>query len=190
MCKYVCALFTFQELLQSISDHEPDYVSLKRNAHTLCEGPSDEPKLLTSMSQVRESSARFVAEKLDTNAKVQLHTSDKVLSASSGEPSSAARPGQDEMQSVLSEYDRRLEELKKKLKVCLSERESQLESAREFDGLLSEMMLWMGGADLEGLRVRDPSSTIIQNQQQKCQVLTHIAYYYMYTHMYLLNMCR
>ena len=123
------------------------------------------------MSQVRESSARFVAEKLDANAKEQLQT-DKVQSVSPGQPNSAVRPGQAEQQSTLSEYDHRLEELKKKLKVCLSERESQLENARECDGLLSEMMSWLGGADLEGLRVRDPSSAVIENQQQKCQVLT------------------
>ena len=141
----------FQEILQSISDHEPDYVSLKRNAHTICEGPSDGKGLLANMSQMCESSAGFVAE-----AQLQM----------------LGRPGQAVMQSILSNYDRRLEELKKKLKVCLSERESLLERTRECDSLLSEMMSWMKGADLEGLRVRDPSSAVIQNQKHKCQVLT------------------
>ena len=39
------------------------------------------------------------------------------------------------------------------------------------DELLKEMMSWLEGVDLEGLRVRDPSSAVIENQQQKCQVL-------------------
>ena len=152
-------------------------MSLKRNAHTLCQGPSDEQGLLSSTSQVRKSSAGFVAEKLDAIAEARQRESKKVQSASPGQQSSVLRPGQVKMQSTLSEYDCRLEELKKKLKVFLTERESRLVSARECDGLLGEMMSWVGGADLEGLRVRDPSSVAIQNQQQKCQVLQYLHVY-------------
>ena len=152
-------------------------MSLKRNAHTLCQGPSDEQGLLASTSQVHESSAGFVAERLDTIAEARQQESEKVQSASPGQQSSVTRPGQVEMQLTLSDYDRRLEELKKKLKVFLTERESRLVSARECDGLLGEMMSWVGGTDLEGLRVRDPSSVAIQNQQQKCQVLQYLHVY-------------
>ena len=84
------------------------------------------------------------------------------------------RPGQLELESTLSDYDHRLEELKNKLRGYLTERQAQLESARECDGLLDGVMSWLDvcEADLDGLRVRDPSCAAIENQQQKCQVRT------------------
>ena len=156
--------------MQSISDHEPDFMSLKREAHTLCQGPSDEHKLLSSHSQLRDSSSPFVAKQLDNIA---------VEKPESGQRSSPgklcwtrSRPGQVELESRLEDYERRLENLKKKLGVCLSERETQLESARECEALLGEMGAWLKGgvAKLDELRVRDPKRSVIEDQQNKCQV--------------------
>lgn len=158
-----------QDLLQSISDHEPDFVSLKRDAKTLCQGPANEQGLLSKELEVRDSSAEFVAKQLDDIAKVQ---SSQVQGVSPGQPV-LPRPGQGELESTLLDYDRRLEEIKNKLKLYLTERETQLESARECDGLLDGMMSWLDTceADMDGLRVRDPSCAAIEKQQQTCQVL-------------------
>ena len=158
-----------QELLQSISDHEPDFVSLKRDAKTLCQGSANEQGLLSQKLQVRNSSAEFVAKQLDDMAKVQ---SSEVQSASAGELV-LPRPGQEELEATLLDYDRRLEEIKNKLKLYLTERETQLESARECNGLLDRIMSWLDTceADMDGLRMRDPSCAAIEKQQQTCQVL-------------------
>ena len=158
-----------QDLLQSISDHEPDFVSLKRDAKTLCQGPANEQGLLSKNLEVRDSSAEFVAKQLDDIATVQ---SSQVQGVSPGQPV-LPRPGQGELENTLLDYDRRLEEIKNKLKLYLTERETQLESARECDGLLDGMMSWLDTceADMDALRVRDPSCAAIEKQQQTCQVL-------------------
>ena len=165
-------------MLQSISDHEPDYHSLKRDTHTLCQGPQDEQELIARNSSLRDSSSQFVAEQLADTAKQYAPVAEQ-QSTSTGQPSSAAavsRPGQAELEQTLSEYDRRLEELKSKLRGSLSEREQQLESAKECEGLLEGVMSWLDvcEADLDGLRVRDPSSAVIEEQQQNCQVHKHV----------------
>ena len=150
---YVCLLASLlQDLLQSISDHEPEYVSLKKEASALCQGPSNETDLLSKSSQVQDSSAAFVAEQL---AQVAM-----------------ARPGQDQLEATLSDYDRRLEELKARLAGSVGELERQLERARECDGVMGGLLSWVeaGEAELDSLRVRDPSSAVIEGQQQKCEV--------------------
>ena len=166
---YFTPCLSSQDLLQSISDHEPDFTSLKKEAHTLCQGPPNEEKLLTSHSQLRESSATFVSKQLDETA---TETS-KGQGSSPGKPGwTGPRPGQTELESRLADYERRLEELKEKLSVCQREREGQLEKARECQGLLDDLEAWLkeGVAKLDGLRVRDPSCAVIEEQQGKCQV--------------------
>lgn len=142
---------------------------MKRDAKTLCQGPANEQGLLSRNLEVRNSSAEFVAKQLDDIAKFQ---SSQVQGVSPGQPV-LPRPGQGELESTLLDYDRRLEEIKNKLKLYLTERETQLESARECDGLLDGMMSWLETceADMDGLRVRDPSCAAIEKQQQTCQVL-------------------
>ena len=193
----IVALFCqFQSLLQSISDHEPDFVSLKRDGHTLCLGPSNEQGLLSDIGQLHDSSAEYVAKKLNEITR-ETQDSDRGQSSSPGKLTSMQhRPGQVELDSTLSDYDRRLEELKKKLRVCLSEREEQLERAREWEGLMEGMMSWLEGgvAQLDGLRVRDPSCDAIERQQQRCQVRTQLIhtmymYMYMYSASYTMHTC-
>ena len=162
-------VFCMQSLLQLISDHEPEYVSLKREGHTLCQGPSNEQGLLPMMSQLKDSSAEFVAKTLDDITK---STSDpeKGESTSPGKPNT--RPGQVELEETLSDYDRRLQDLKNKLQLCLDDREKQLSCARDYEGVVKTMMSCLegGGAQLDGLNVRDPTSDTIQKQQLVCQV--------------------
>ena len=76
------------------------------------------------------------------------------------------------MESRLADYERRLEEVKRLLQSCVSERESQLKRARECEDLLGEMGAWLRGGvvQLEGLRVMDPRCSAIGDQQAKCQV--------------------
>lgn len=151
-------------------------MSLKKEASSLCQGPPDEHKLLSSHSKLRDSSSAFVAKQLDDvigDASVAVVTSEG-QSSSPGQPSWAgSRPGQEGMESKLADYERRLEELKLKLKVCESEREKQLERAKEAESLFDDLGAWLkeGVVDLDGLRLRDPSCAVIEEQQIRCQVL-------------------
>ena len=172
--------------MQSVSDHEPEFTSLKKEAHTLCQGAPSEHQLLTTHSQLRDSSAAFVGKKLDdvavetpkdidskTTHGVAMETP-KGRGSSPGKPPgwTSPRPGQGELEKKLSEYERRLEELKEKLGRCLGEREKQLGRARECKGLLEGVGLWLkeGVADLKGLKVKDPRCSVIEEQQSRCQV--------------------
>ena len=165
-------MFCVQDILQSAADHEPEYVSLKRDANTLCGGPDNEQELLDAHSKLRESSAEYVSKELDVITKAHV-ANEEVQGSSLGKPNSTwPRPGQVELEEMLSDYDRRLEELKNKLQACLSQRESQLEGARECENLLEGMSSWLEGgvAKLDELRLRDPKCAVIETQQQKCQV--------------------
>ena len=167
--KYVLS----QNLLQSVTDHEPEYVHLKRDASTLCEGPHDEQELFDAHSRLCDSSAEYVAKQLDDSVANAQTTDDKDQSSSLGQQKSTRpRPGQVELEETLSDYDHRLEDLKNKLKMCLSESESQLEKAKECENVLEGMRLWLkeGVAQLDDLQVKDPKCAVIETQQQKCQV--------------------
>ena len=76
------------------------------------------------------------------------------------------------MESKLADFEKRLDELKKKLGVCASEREGQLVKARECEGVFGDLGEWVRVCvgELDGLRVRDPSCVVIEDQQRKCQV--------------------
>ena len=86
--------------------------------------------------------------------------------------STQPRPGQVELEATLSDYDHCLEDLKNKLKMCLSESESQLEKAKECENVLEGMRSWLkeGVTQLDDLQVKDPKCAVIETQQQKCQV--------------------
>ena len=83
-----------------------------------------------------------------------------------------ARPGEEEQEAVLREYDHRLAELKEKLAGSVGEREAQLKEAQECEESTKGLLRWMdeGAGELEGLKVCDPRSSVIAAQQQKCEV--------------------
>ena len=117
---------------------------MKREAQTLCEGPPTEAEYLTRASQGKETAP--------------------------GE--AAARPGQDQLEETINDFDKRLEALKKKLKIGLDDLTAQLEKATQFQDILAGLLSWVTEAEgeLEGLKITDPQSAAIEKQQQKCQV--------------------
>ena len=84
----------------------------------------------------------------------------------------AARPGQDQLEETISDFDKRLEALKKKLKIDLDNLTAQLEKATQFQDILAGLLSWVTEAEgeLESLKISDPQSVAIEKQQQRCQV--------------------
>ena len=84
----------------------------------------------------------------------------------------AARPGQEQLEETISDFEKRLEALKKKLKIGLDNFTAQLEKATQFQEILAGPLSWVTEAEgqLESLKIRDPQSAAIEKQQQKCQV--------------------
>ena len=117
---------------------------MKREAQTLCEGPPTEAEYLTRVSEGKETA--------------------------SGQ--AVARPGQDQLEETISDFDKRLEALKKKLKIDLDNLTAQLEKATQFQDVLAGLLSWVTEAEgeLKSLKINDPQSVAIEKQQQKCQV--------------------
>ena len=117
---------------------------MKREAQTLCEGPPTEAEYLTRVSQGKEPAPG----------------------------QAAARPGQDQLEETISDFDKRLEALKKKLKIDLDNLTAQLEKATQFQDILAGLLSWVTEAEgeLESLKISDPQSVAIEKQQQRCQV--------------------
>lgn len=117
---------------------------MKRESQTLCEGPPTEAEYLTRVSQGKEPAPA----------------------------QAAARPGQDQLEETISDFDKRLEALKKKLKIDLDNLTAQLEKATQFQDILAELLSWVTEAEgeLESLKISDPQSVAIEKQQQRCQV--------------------
>ena len=134
-----------QGLQQAITDHEPEFTSLKREAQKLCEGPPNEAEFLARVSQDKEEASGQVA----------------------------ARPGQEQLEGTISDFDDRLEALKKKLRADSDDLNSQLDKARQFQDGLTKLLAWVTEAEgeLDHLKISDPQSTAIEKQQQTCQVL-------------------
>ena len=84
----------------------------------------------------------------------------------------AARPGQDQLEETISDFDKRLEALKKKLKIDLDNLTTQLEKATQFQDILAGLLSWVTEAEgeLESLKISDSQSVAIEKQQQRCQV--------------------
>jgi len=84
-----------------------------------------------------------------------------------------ARPGQEQLEGTISDFDDRLESLKKKLRVDSEDLNSQLDKAAQFQDSLTELLAWVAEAEgeLDDLKISDPQSTAIERQQQTCQVL-------------------
>lgn len=132
--------------MQDVTDHEPEFTSLKREVHILCEGPSTE-------------SAYF-------DKAVPLCVDGCPIGHD------LARPGQAEQDKIIDNYDRRLESLRKKLDGQLAKLNSQLKKGKEFESLTTGLSSWLGNMD-EGInefKIHDPSSIVIRSQLQKCQV--------------------
>lgn len=84
-----------------------------------------------------------------------------------------ARPGQEQLEGTISDFDDRLESLKKKLRADSDDLNSQLDKAAQFQDSLTKLLAWVAKAEgeLDGLKISDPQSTAIEGQQQTCQVL-------------------
>ena len=134
----------FQALQQAITDHEPEFVSLKRGAQKLCEGPSEEAEYFEHVSQVQE------------------HPSGQDL----------ARPGQQQQQETLADYEARLEALKGRFSEAAVELGTQLEKGNKFESGMAGLSDWLSSleGDMDGLKVHDPKSSAIKAQQGRCQV--------------------
>ena len=122
-------------------------MSLKREAQKLYKGPNEESGLLERLSQL----------KVDQQSKEE----------------GTKRPGQNDQEKAVVDFETRLEHLKKKCAGTSADLSSQLEKGNEFQSVLSDLLGWLSTAegDLDGLKIRDPSSTAIEAQQSKCEVI-------------------
>lgn len=129
-----------------MNDHEPEFVSLKREVQILCDGPSTEAAYFDMVIPVCVDGCPVGRD--------------------------LARPGQMEQNKIIADYERRLEALRKTLDKQSAVLSSQLEKAKEFENLTSELALWLGDMEegLDEFKIRDPSSDVIRAQLQKCQV--------------------
>ena len=142
----VLFIWPFQALEQTITDHEPELVSLKKEAKKLCEGPTSESDYLTKLSQLT----------------LETEPTDRATS----------RPGKEELEGTLTDFTSRLEALRNKLQASTTDLNSQLDQAKMFQDVLQGLLSWVTEAEgkLDGLKVRNPSSAAIEEQRQKCQV--------------------
>ena len=130
-----------------MNDHEPEFISLKREVQILCDGPPS----------------------------IEATYFDKVTPLCMDDcpvGRDLSRPGQKEQIEIIIDYERRLVLLRKELDGQSAGLSSQLEKAKEFESLTSGLTVWLG--DVEGglgkLKIRDPNSGVIRPQLQKCQV--------------------
>ena len=137
---------------------------MKREAQTLCEGPPTEAEYLTRVSEGKETAPG----------------------------QAAARPGQDQLEETISDFDKRLEALKKKLKIDLDNLTAQLEKATQFQDILAGLLSWVTEAEgeLEGLKISDPQSVAIEKQQQKCQVTMSTKHYCWFSNFVITQKCK
>ena len=137
---------SLQALQQNITDHEPEFVSLKREINKLCDGPNAESAYFDKLSGICMEGCPVGRD--------------------------LPRPGQAEQDGTIADYDRRLEELKKKLSEQFHALNSQLERGKEFESMTSDLSSWLDELEggLDNFKVRDPKSDVIKAQQQQCQV--------------------
>lgn len=135
-----------QALQQNVSDHEPEFVFLKREVQTLCNGPDAESAYFDKASQLCKEGCPTGHD--------------------------FPRPGQKEQEDIIEDYEKHLEALKKKLTAQSADLNSQLERGEEFESVTSDLSTWLDELEtwLEDFKIRDPKSDVIESQQQKCQV--------------------
>ena len=119
-------------------------MSLRREAQLLSKGPESEP---TFLARLAESFPTCTA-------------------------SLAVRPGTEELEGALTDYEARVEVLKSQLGSSSTRLSSQLEEAQKFETLLESVLGWLAGAEgqREGLAVCELGSSAIGDQLQNCQV--------------------
>lgn len=110
------------------------------------EGPKSEPAYLSQLNQAFSGGANSAA--------------------------GVARPGQEQLEETLSDYEARVEALKQKLHSSSSQLSSQLEQAKKLDELLETLLSWVAEAEgqLDSLSVCELSSSVVNTQLQNCQV--------------------
>ncbi len=132
-----------------MADHEPELTSLKREANDLSRGPQTEQDYVAKLPTI-------------------------VPESEGATPTGRARPGQDQVSDTLSNFDARLEELRRRLRDADAGLRTQLEKAAQFQGAVQELSSWLSAADgeSESLVMTNPSSAAIAEQQVKCKVST------------------
>ena len=138
--------FLPQTLQQSITDHEPEFVSLKREIQTLCTETAAESAYLDRAAPLCKDGCPVGCQ--------------------------LPRPGQQEQDNIICDYEQRLEALRRMLTERAVDLASQLEKGKEFEGVTSDLAKWLDGleAGLEDFKIRDPRSEAIRAQQERCQV--------------------
>lgn len=127
-------------------DHVVEFTSLKREAHKLYSGSSQERSYLT-----------------------QLLTQLSVERAKELEP---PRPGQVQLETTLSGMEAELESLREKLSNRHRVLSFLLEQSGKFHSLLSAVRGWVGKAQVElgELDLTSPSSASVEAKLKTCQV--------------------
>ena len=135
-----------QALQQALTDHEPEFVSLKREIQTLCNGPDAESAHLDQVAHLCQKGCPVGRE--------------------------LPRPGQKEQDETIQDYEQRLDALRRKLAAHSADLQAQLEKGKEFETVTSDLATWLEGleAGLDDYKIRDPASDVIRSQQEKCQV--------------------
>ena len=81
--------------------------------------------------------------------------------------------GQLELQERLGDYQKRLDNLKKKIQSLLSTLKALNDKTTSFNKLLNQLLPWLQDQQLmvtEELQLTDPSYQVLQSQRAKCQV--------------------
>lgn len=149
---YVHCVLLSQAFQQDITDHEPEFVFLKREINKLCEGPDAESAHFDKLSGI-------AAEGCSVGR-------------------SLPRPGQAEQDRIIANYEERLAALRGKMVEHSETLNTQLEKGKEFETVTSDLSAWLDDleAGLDDFKIRDPNSEVIKAQQQKCQVKCNAMY--------------
>lgn len=121
-------------------------MSLRKESQHLYEGPKAEPVYLTQLNEAFPGG----------------------INPASG----ATRPGQEEFEATLSDYEARFQALKEKLQFSSSQLSSQLERAKKLEECLKILLSWVAEAEtqLDTLSVCELSSSVVNSQLQNCEV--------------------
>ncbi len=131
-------------MLQDVSDHEPEFTSLKREVVILCDGPPAETVYI---------------DKLPPLCKTNSSISD-------------LRPGEQEQKAITQDYESRLDGLKEKMGERAELLSQHLGKGKELEDKTNELTSWLSDCALRlaDLKVRDPGSSVISCQLLDCQV--------------------
>ena len=117
-----------------------------KEAQKLCEGPSTEVEHFSHLAQLKDSPPG----------------------------QDLPRPGKEQQQETLADYETRLEALKQKFSEATAELTTQLEKGKKFESGMADLSKWLSGleSEMDDLKLRDPKSAAIESQQAHCQVCT------------------